>query len=204
MDKYKEDEILNFQRCKLEEFPEIPANIKAVNLNRNKLKKISLPRENMIEYLDVSDNIIKDVELIDTIEDMEILDLSYNLLSKVPKLNTEKLKELYLIANDIENIENIEFPSLIKLDLASNGIKKLENLKCEKLKELYLGNNKISKIENLRHLHEMVILDLQYNCLEEVDCALLPEKLEILLLKGNENFKKVVNKDKLKYLKNIF
>ncbi len=204
MDKYPEDEMLFLERRKLEEIPEIPPHIKAVNLNHNKLKSVVIPHGNEIKYLDVSDNLIRDIASTSTLTKIEVLDCSYNLIRKIPLLCFREIKELYLIANDIEKIENLNFETLEKLDLASNSIRRIENINCKNLRELYLGNNEISRIGDLRYLKHLVILDLQYNRLEELDCAMLPENLEILLVKGNKSLKNIINKDKLKHLKSIF
>ena len=79
-------------------------------------------------------------------ENLEVLYLSNNLITKIENLN-ENLKELGLRDNQIEVIENLN-ENLEGLYLSYNQIKVIENLN-ENLEVLHLSNNLITKIENL-------------------------------------------------------
>ncbi|KAI5169107.1 protein phosphatase 1 regulatory subunit 7 [Pancytospora epiphaga] len=203
MDKYDDKFIFIRTNLKLTEIPEIDANIKCVDLRKNRLEMICFPLNTMIEYIDLSDNLIKDIEPINSLSGLKVVDCSYNLVKRIPVIDLKELEELYLIANDIERIENISFRNLVKLDLAGNKIEVIENIQAESLQELYLATNKIKKVENLSHFNELKILDLQYNEITELDCNQLPQSLEEILLQGNSLLCKISNIERLKKLKMI-
>jgi Leucine-rich repeat (LRR) protein len=201
MDSYQENQVYSSIRQGYTELPQIPADVLAVDVRRNKISQISLEHIPQIEYLDISDNLIRSIGALSGLSRLTVLDAAYNLLSRISPLDLPSLKELYLMSNDILEIEHMNFKNLEKLDMANNNIKKIENLKCLQLKELYLGANKIIEIENIRHLSGLKILDLQFNAIETVDCAELPRSLEILLLQGNSNLHSIKNLDFLENLK---
>lgn len=201
MQKYTEEESLLLINKDLNEFPQQIEGIKYLDIRRNKLKKLDIPNNSTVEYLDASDNLIRDLENISALKSLKILDLGYNLITKIPYFKIDTLEELYMMANDIFKIENIEFPSLKKLDLANNEIKILENIFSAELEEIYLGANDINKIADMNHLKSLTILDLQYNKLKELDCALLPKSIEVLLLQENKDLKFIRNLGRLKDLR---
>lgn len=203
MEKYGDDEVFILVRQNLPEMPEIPPGKAAVDVRRNKITTIRFDPENSIEYLDISDNLIKDISPASGLCKAKVLDCSYNLLESIPVLDLESLRELYLISNDIAKIENIRFSSLEKLDLANNEIRRIENIDSPGITELYLASNKITTVENLAHLPSLKILDLQYNDIEEIDCRALPKTLEILLLQGNTSLRKITNTEHLENLKMV-
>lgn len=203
MDKFEEEEMFIQRKYALTECPSIPVGIKAVDLKGNCLSSLLFAEGNAIEYIDVSDNKVGDIEPLNMLNKAHTIDCSYNIIDFIPNIHLPNLSELYLMANDIKKIENLEVPRLKKLDFANNDIRRIENLGCPMLEELYLSCNEISKIENLEHLKDLKTLDLQYNQLEEVDCSLVPETIEILMLQGNRKLKRVLNTERLKNLKMV-
>lgn len=197
MDKFPEDAIFRAVHSGVSDTPEIPEDARAVDIRRNNLVELRFSESNNVEYLDASDNKIADISNLEILKSLVILDCSYNLIQAIPSLHLNSLKELYLIANDIQVIENIRYPSLIKLDLANNEIKIIENIETPRLEELYLANNQISSLSDLTYLKYLRILDLQYNDISTIDCMLLPDSLEILLLQGNKQLSSIKNKEKL-------
>ena len=200
MDSYEENEIFILVKEGLNEVPPIPKETKYLDVRRNKLQKLCLDNSILVEYLDASDNLIKTFHETSGIETLKILDLGYNLISKIPKVVFPDLRELYLMSNDIYKIENIGFEKLEKLDLANNDISVLENIDCPNLREGYFGANMIGTIKDLTSLSYLNTLDLQFNKLKEIDCAFLPKNLEVLLLQGNKDLKIIKNLDKLSKL----
>ena len=107
------------------------------------------------------------------------------------------LRKLYLIANKITVIENLDnLMQLEVLELGSNRLKvnsiqKIENLdRLINLRELWLARNKISSIENLNSLQNLEILSLaviliQANRLTHIQGVSRLTSLSQLLL--NEN-----------------
>ncbi|KAI4291942.1 protein phosphatase 1 regulatory subunit 7 [Pancytospora philotis] len=198
-----DDLYLDYSNLKLTEVPDIDGGIRELSLRKNKIDQLSFAGQNSIENIDLSDNLIKDLAPLSALRRARIVDCSYNLVSSIPALDLPELSELYLIANDIERIENIRFPGLRKLDLASNSIRAIENIESAGIEELYLASNKIERVPSLAHYDSLKVLDLQYNRLTELDCSLLPASLEILLLQGNSSLTTVTNLAHLSNLKMV-
>ena len=88
----------------------------------------------------------------------------------------------------------------MKFDAASNNLEAVPPIRADGLEELYLSCNRISELPDLRCYPRLRVLDLQYNRLAEVDAALLPAGLEILLLSGNRGLARIANLGSLKKL----
>ncbi|ELA42381.1 uncharacterized protein VICG_00480 [Vittaforma corneae ATCC 50505] len=185
----------------LRNMPPISSEVKHLEARRNMIESLAFPRYSELEYLDVSDNVISSMNPISGLKKLKILDMGYNLIQHIPKLELPSLNELYLMSNDICRIENMDFEELTKCDLANNELKTLDGIRCLKLEEGYFGANHISCIPDLKHLQQLKILDLQYNKLDEVDCTLLPRSIEVLLLNNNKGLTKLHNLDYLGNLK---
>jgi Leucine-rich repeat (LRR) protein len=178
----------------LERMPAIGKLCKRAIFRRNRISKIELRSCEVLEELDLYDNAIVGIENLEAAPNLKMLDLSFNLIRKNTLPRLENLMELYLIGNDINFIEKMDLPSLVKLDMAANNLEKMENLEgLGSLKELYLGSNGITEVNNIRHLSNLRVLDLQNNRLIEVDCAELPSSLQTLLLNENYNLKDIKN-----------
>ncbi|TBU16024.1 hypothetical protein CWI41_040470 [Ordospora colligata] len=187
------DEKMYIVHRQIEKIPEISGCVKVVDLHRNKISEMALNRVESMEYLDLSDNRIAEINDLENVPNLKILDLSYNLISTVniPIMN---LEELYLISNDIPMIHGIELPMLRKLDMAANEICRIENLDgCKNLVELYLGSNQIREVEGLYELCLLKTLDLQNNDILSVDCLKIPRSVEVLLLGENVNLEQIEN-----------
>lgn len=203
MDAFPEEAIFRQIHSGCTEMPAIPSTARAVDIRRNELAELSFSQDSAIEYLDFSDNRVRDLAPLASLKSLRILDGSYNLITGIPALPLPHLKELYLISNDITTIEGADLHTLEKLDLANNSITSLEGIAAPALHEMYLANNQISSVTPLQAaaLPVLRILDLQYNALESVDCATLPPTLEVLLLQGNRDLSVLENLDKLSRLK---
>lgn len=201
MDRFKEKERMDLAKQDLEEIPAILAGIRGVDVRRNKIRDVAISKDSTVQFLDISDNLISSLKGLSGAHSLEVLDAGYNLIKKVPKLDLPNLRELYLMSNDISKIENVNFKTLEKLDMANNDIRVLENMNCPNLLEAYFGANKISVLQDISEMEALRVLDLQYNMLEELDCRLIPESLEILLLQGNKMLKSIKNIGKLQRLK---
>lgn len=177
---------------KLNHIPSDVANKVEIDLRRNLISEINIEYSEKTKLLDLSDNKIEDMENIKKLPNLIYLDLSYNLFKKI-NLKIYKLEELYLIGNDIEQIDLPALPNLKILDLAGNNIVNIENLNCVNLKELYLGNNKIAKINGIKHLEKLEVLDLQNNLIENFDCFELPLSLKCIMLSDNKKLKSLEN-----------
>lgn len=198
-----EELILDLSNTKLTEVPRIPANIKKLDFRKNKIERLEFSEDTSIEIVDLSDNIFRDIAPLSALPSLRLVDCSYNLIARIPPVHLPALAELYLIANDIQRIENISFPNLKKLDLASNNIRAIENIEAPDLEELYLASNQIEEVPDIRYLTHLRVLDIQYNKLSLIDCAMLPPGLETLLLQGNGRLTDIRNIDRLTKLKMI-
>ncbi|OQS54895.1 Ppp1r7 [Ecytonucleospora hepatopenaei] len=203
MDNFSEDECFYFNNQRGKELV-IDSNCKAFELRRNKLEKIPESLPSTLKYLDISDNLLKNIET-ERFTEIEVLDMGYNLLQDHDSIKNDTLSELYIMSNDIKEIsKSLQYnKSLIKFDIAANRIFEISNLKfiSEKIEEIYLGANKINNFNvDLTHLRNLKILDLQYNNLEEFDCSLLPKSVEILLLNNNKRLCKLKNQRAFKML----
>ncbi|AFN83664.1 hypothetical protein EROM_090470 [Encephalitozoon romaleae SJ-2008] len=185
----------------LERIPTIPEHARTVDLRRNNISRMVLNKAELVEYLDLSDNRIREISDLENVPRLKILDLSYNLISDIliPRMDIE---ELYLISNDISTIRGLDLPRIKKLDLAVNDICRIENLgNCITLEELYLGSNRIRAVEGLEDLTSLKILDLQNNELEVVDCSMIPSSVEVLLLGENRDLRVVEKTEHLPRLR---
>jgi internalin A len=106
------------------------------------------PTELNLSWLRLTE-IPKEIQLL---KNLQVLNLSFNKISRIENLQGLPLQELYLNSNQISKIENLQGLPLQHLDLSSNQISKIENLKGLPLEVLYLNENQISKIENLQGL----------------------------------------------------
>ena len=153
-----------------------------------------------------------------TFENLEILDLSDNLLLSIKcleKMNCKNLKELYLYYNYLNNLEvltKVEFRNLEILDLHSNrivDINPLSNINFKRLKGLNLSDNKIIRINALINikLGKLEYLNLSKNDIIDIDIKLLEQAyfkelkclnifgISIITSKIIENFKKLKKLD---------
>lgn len=203
MEELDHDDETKVFYCKmgLKEFPPISKKVRVLEVRRNMLKAMVFPQDSALEFLDISDNLIKSMDPVSGLLHLKVLDIGYNLIQNIPKLELPALEELYLMSNDIYEIKNFNFENLIKCDLANNELKSLEGINCPMLQEAYFGANKIARIQDMTYLKFLKVLDLQYNMLEEVDCKHLPQSIETLLLNNSKRLSKLHSLDHLINLK---
>jgi len=131
--------------------------------------------------LDLYDNRISKIENIPS--DVKNLDLSFNLIRHIENIESlNSLENLYLVQNKIKEIGILKKKDLKMLELGGNRIGSIgDDLNgCPNLCELYLGQNKISRIEGLNHLVNLKIISLQSNRItkiEGLDCLVNLEEL---------------------------
>ena len=184
-------------------------NLKYLSLNDCKIQRIyflnSMPLSNLLEVNLKNNNISYFDNL--SMEKLEIMDLSYNNLSKnmlyeknknkIIHVNLPSLKILNLSHNKIEDLNilcQFKIESLHELCLNNNeieDIKVFNNVTCGKLKRLYLSNNKINDISvfnqlsfcnNIREINLMNNEIVNINSLRNIN---LP-RLKILNILNND------------------
>lgn len=200
MESNEENEITLINKS-LNNMPKIESHVTKLDIRRNKLTLLSFPDNSELKYIDVSDNLLETLESVSGLKKLESLDFGYNLIQRITELDLPALKEFYVMSNDIKEIENINFPNLIKIDMANNEISVLKQFNCPNIEEAYFGANKITKIEDMSIYSNLRILDLQCNGITELDCNLLPQSIETLLLNNCTDLEKIRNLENLKSLK---
>ncbi|MCG8569938.1 MAG: hypothetical protein MJB14_07335 [Spirochaetes bacterium] len=189
------------------------ANLKYFDASLTDLTTISgLDKLSSLKTLNLELNDIKEIKNLDSLTQLEKLMLSNCKITELKNLNLlTKLKLLTLAYNKIKDFQNLKYhPELTYLDLSGNKIshisalpalpelkillltanrlKKLENIPdLPSLTTLALNRNSFSKIDaGFRKLEQLVYLDLSRNSFGKLDCSLLPQNLEVLLLKDQD------------------
>ncbi|KAF3934151.1 Internalin-A [Dactylellina cionopaga] len=144
-------------------------SVRRLCLRQNDIQRIEglEPVASTLQDLDLYDNGIGHISRhLETLVNLESLDLSYNTIKHVKYLEKlVKLRNLYLASNRISAIEGLAtLVELRNLELGANKIREIENLDTlTKLEELWLGKNKITEIKNVSFLSSLKILSLPSN-----------------------------------------
>lgn len=144
----------------------------------------------LLTKLELYDNQIEAITGIETLVNLKILDLSFNVIRELgPVSQCPLLEELYVAQNKLRRIEGLESLVHLKiLDLGANRIRVIEGLECNtSLKSLWLGKNKIDEIKGLDTLVNLRQLDVQCNRLKSLGDGLSSlRNLSELYLAANE------------------
>ena len=105
---------------------------------------------------------------IENLDQMKILHLNNNHLTKLPSLNLPNLKELDLTDNELTEIPTLSLPNLKYLWLNNNQLKFIPNFNLPNLKELFLYDNNLTEFPNI-NLPNITLLDLEENLLPETE-----------------------------------
>jgi protein phosphatase 1 regulatory subunit 7 len=131
-----------------------------------------------LDLLELYDNMIDSLSGLNEGENgapgnaLRVLDMSFNVIRDMnPVSFCPNLRELYLANNKLKSISGLsELHCLVKLDLGSNKIRYMEGFEgLVNLEELWLGKNKIEKIQGIENLKALRRLDVQSNRLTSVD-----------------------------------
>lgn len=125
---------------------------------KNIFKIDNLDDMSKLHTLCLDNNVIEEIQGLDTLVNLEWLDLSFNNISKIQGLDSlRKLRDLSLCNNKIEVVENLD--------------------QCTQLECLSLGNNQISKLEHLiklRQFHKLHLLVIEGNpACKDPECRML-------------------------------
>lgn len=136
-------------------------------------------------------HLIQTMEGIDTFEDLELLELYDNMITKLQALD--------------EGCNYAPGFTLKILDMSYNVIRDMEPVSsCPNLRELYLANNKIKSMAGLRNLKHLVKIDLGANKIRVIE----PEELDALenleeLWLGKNKIEKIEGLTKLTKLRRL-
>ncbi|KAI9178964.1 protein phosphatase regulatory subunit Sds22 [Blastocladiella emersonii ATCC 22665] len=143
-----------------------------------------------LRELDLYDNRIAKFHALEPLVNLEVLDLSFNKIKRIPVgvlAQMKNLTDLYFVANKLAEIEGLEgLESLRNLELGANRIRTIQGLEhVPRLEQLWLGKNKITSLQGLGHLQSLRLLSIQSNRI--VDLAGLEHlaNLEELYLSHN-------------------
>lgn len=124
-------------------------------------------RMKSLEKFNLSQKDLPHIPLFEGEENLKILSLDMNLISKIDQL--------------------ISLNNLTYLNLYCNRIAEIENLDAStRLRVLLLGKNVIEKIKNLHYLYDLEILDLHSNRIKVVENLTQLKKLRVLNLANNQ------------------
>jgi protein phosphatase 1 regulatory subunit 7 len=129
-----------------------------------------------LQRLDLYDNRLPCITGLENLENLCILDLSFNNISDLGPLQflpSERLEELYLASNLIERLDVFQqnpspFGTLRILELGNNSITSIEGLPpLPNLQELYLGKNRLATLHtrSMQVFPSLRILALSNNSL---------------------------------------
>ena len=152
---------LNLNNCAIETLQsnvfDNLVNLKSISLSNNALRAIEsevFKNNGQLQVVILNSNLLKTIAI--TIENLEILDLSYNMIAELENvfLSGASLKRLYLNDNRISEIHENAFyglPSLTCLILSSNKIQSLHRdvfINLVYLRYLNLDDNLIRAVGN--------------------------------------------------------
>ena len=140
-----------------------------------------------MEKLTLSGCGLSSISKLEALTKLEYLDLSNNTLRNISLIGTMPgMKELYLGHNSITSIDHIaSLTNIEKLDISYNAVSDLSGLKQMKnLTDLNAGHNQISRINGL-NFQKMQALDLSYNNIQSIGSIV--DMTEILSLNLSNN-----------------
>lgn len=108
--------------------------------------------------------LIKDFSILSNMKNIEYLNLSDCNIRNIESMPTlDNLKILYLNNNKIDNIDSLlKFKNLEVLCLDNNKIKDIDGIsKLKNLKQLYISNNNIENLVELNKLKNLEIIDVE-------------------------------------------
>lgn len=143
---------------------EIYPNLKRLVLKNNKISSFSGAPNDVLQYLDLSNNKIsslsRNVDL-SLFENIRVLDLSNNMITTIPKAgfpNGRRLEVLNLSSNQIDILESNCFDDLTNLEELRLNKNKLSSFpktlfkKMSKLRVLEMNKNKIVGIPGIAYI----------------------------------------------------
>jgi Leucine-rich repeat (LRR) protein len=204
-------------------------NLKRLNLNQNNISSIrNLVAIPHLNYLSIASNALSDLVSVSHSQ-LETLDVSDNLLKSFDGTGFPNLRQLYLEGNQVSHMDLSAFDTLDTLLLngqsqwlpekVSSGDYRSNILQCpsadlfsqlQPVGKLSLADIRLTSLEELRHMHQLVVLDLRrcglrklplkfsrsvpslreldvsQNCLNDISPIASCRRLRTLVLRSND------------------
>ena len=146
-----------------------------------------LEGEEKLKMLTFQHNKIAKIENLISLPNLLYLDLHDNLIRDIENIAIPSIKVLLIAKNQLAKIKNIhELTKLEVLDLHSNKIPKMEGLAMlTVLRILNLSHNQIVRIENLENLPALNELNLKSNLILQLEGLVRLARLEKCFLANN-------------------
>ncbi|MEQ8907556.1 MAG: hypothetical protein RIC95_00055 [Vicingaceae bacterium] len=158
------------------------SQLRYLNASSQKLQSVNLSQNKLLEVLMLSNNLIQQITLSSNTE-LKSLGISGNTLHSINGLaNLNRLKELYLSSNDLQQL-NLLNDSLELLECSSNQLTSLDITKAKRLKTVAAINNQLSSLE-LTNNSLLVNLILAGNQFQEIDIS-QNQNLQIFYVASN-------------------
>ncbi|VDM12433.1 unnamed protein product, partial [Wuchereria bancrofti] len=193
--------------------------LKELRINNNQINYIApmaFMNVPLLEHLYLRNNLISSIQterLFQVFKNLEVLDLSENMLTKVPSFKElSNLRQIHLRHNKISRVETLAFSSNRKLQLISlqsNKITAMSRNSFDSLDELVvlnLANNVIKKIERvmLDGMRNLQQLNLRNNSLTVLENTTFTSVSKITTLDLAHNSIQTIEKNVFTPLKDIF
>lgn len=176
------------------------------NCSLTSISELNLDKLPNLTYINVSRNKLDNIDGIASCSKLQVLNVSYNQLSKIENLMCENLKALIANHNVLKNIPH--FSTVVKdcntLVLSHNQIDSLKGLaQFRKLNKLVMNNNRIENIEvpEMRFMKKVENIDFSYNEIKKLNVSAW--KKMYLLRKLKLSFNKIDSMEEISHLKNI-
>ncbi|VWU52136.1 leucine-rich repeat protein [Hepatocystis sp. ex Piliocolobus tephrosceles] len=161
-----------------------------------------------LKYINMAHNKIKNITILYELNYIICLDLSYNSIEKLEKLEKIYLKNcLYMNIshNLIKIVEDIMIKNIIELDLSYNTIEEINIYLSATLKILILSNNNIKNLNFKNNLPNLVLLDISSNPIENLNFYDLTPNINELKINDNSTIpiEQLSNLNHFKYLKSL-
>ena len=127
---------------------------------------VSCKLNNPIPYSVLSKNKIEKIEGLETLVNLEQLDIQNNRLTDLGDglMNLHKLSELYLACNRIGTVKGLPVPSrLSTIDMSTNGVSSVEGIEDQpQLEEFWMSSSQLKTFADLLPLTKLPTLRCIY------------------------------------------
>lgn len=167
-------------------------HLRYLNISNNKIKDLNgLKSLNFLIFLNASGNQITDIDFLNEkgcLNYLQLVILSNNKIKKLTPIQVPKLRKLNLNSNRLEDLTEFKGHFALEiLEIRKNRLKSLEGLKdLHNLLELYAAENYLTSFKELKNLPQLKKLHLRSNQLVNLDFE-LPELPHLYHLNIREN-----------------